>query len=58
VPHAFLVVSETARFLVMNAPGTQDRFFRAGGEPAPNRDLAAARRRTSSARWPPPTSTE
>ncbi len=42
VPHAFLIVSETARFLVMNAPGTQDRFFRAGGEPASSRDLASA----------------
>jgi len=42
VPHAFLVVSETARFLVMNAPGTQERFFRAGGVPAVNRDFAAA----------------
>jgi quercetin dioxygenase-like cupin family protein len=42
VPHAFLVVSETARFLVMNAPGTQERFFRAGGEPAQTRDLADA----------------
>jgi quercetin dioxygenase-like cupin family protein len=42
VPHAFLVVSETARFLVMNAPGTQERFFRAGGEPALTRDLASA----------------
>lgn len=42
VPHAFLIVSETARFLVMNTPGTQERFFRAGGEPALNRDFAAA----------------
>jgi len=42
VPHAFLIVSETARFLVMNTPGTQDRFFRAGGEPARSRDLADA----------------
>jgi quercetin dioxygenase-like cupin family protein len=42
VPHAFLVVSETARFLVMNTPGTQERFFRAGGEPATSRDFGAA----------------
>jgi quercetin dioxygenase-like cupin family protein len=42
VPHAFLVESETVRFLVMNAPGTQDSFFRAGGEPALTRDLADA----------------
>jgi quercetin dioxygenase-like cupin family protein len=42
VPHAFLVTSETARFLVVNAPGGQDRFFRAGGEPAASRDFASA----------------
>jgi quercetin dioxygenase-like cupin family protein len=42
VPHAFLVTSETARFLVLNTPGGQDRFFRAGGEPASSRDFAAA----------------
>ena len=42
VPHAFIVLSETARFLVMNTPGTQERFFRAGGEPALSRDFAAA----------------
>jgi quercetin dioxygenase-like cupin family protein len=42
VRHAFLVVSETARFLVMNAPGTQDSFFRAGGVPARSRDFADA----------------
>jgi quercetin dioxygenase-like cupin family protein len=42
VPHAFLIASETARFLVLNTPGGHDRFFRAGGEPATSRDLAAA----------------
>ncbi len=42
VPHAFLIVSERARFLVMNTPGGHDRFFRAGGEPASSRDLPAA----------------
>jgi quercetin dioxygenase-like cupin family protein len=42
VPHAFVVVSETARFLVINAPGGQDRFFQAGGEPAASRDFASA----------------
>ncbi len=42
VPHAFVVVSKTARFLVMNTPGTQERFFRRGGEPALNRDFSAA----------------
>jgi quercetin dioxygenase-like cupin family protein len=41
-PHAFIVVSEVARFLVLNTPGTHDRFFRDGGEPAATRDLAAA----------------
>jgi quercetin dioxygenase-like cupin family protein len=34
VPHAFLVLSDQARFLVVNTPGTHDRFFRDGGEPA------------------------
>jgi quercetin dioxygenase-like cupin family protein len=33
-PHAFLVESEVARFLVLNTPGTHDRFFRDGGVPA------------------------
>jgi quercetin dioxygenase-like cupin family protein len=42
VPHAFLIVSETARFLVLNTPGGHDRFFRDGGEPARSRDLASA----------------
>jgi quercetin dioxygenase-like cupin family protein len=42
VPHAFLVVSETARFLVLNTPGGHDRFFRDGGEPATGRDLDSA----------------
>ena len=41
-PHAFLVVSDTARFLVTNTPGTHDRFFRAGGELATHRDFATA----------------
>ena len=53
VPHAFLIVSQTARFLVMNTPGTQDRFFRASGEPAHNREFADApppnRERTAAA---------
>jgi quercetin dioxygenase-like cupin family protein len=42
VPHAFVVTSETARFLVINTPGGQDRFFRDGGEPALSRDFASA----------------
>jgi quercetin dioxygenase-like cupin family protein len=42
VPHAFIVVSDVARFLVLNTPGTQDSFFRDGGEPAADRDFANA----------------
>jgi quercetin dioxygenase-like cupin family protein len=42
VPHAFIIASETARFLVLNTPGGQDRFFQAGGEPASSRDFASA----------------
>jgi quercetin dioxygenase-like cupin family protein len=42
VPHAFIVVSPTARFLVLNTPGTHDRFFRDGGMPATDRDLSCA----------------
>ena len=34
VPHAFTVTSEIARFLVVNTPGTHDRYFRDGGDPA------------------------
>ena len=42
VPHAFIAVSETARFLYINTPGTHDRLFRAGGSPATARDFASA----------------
>jgi quercetin dioxygenase-like cupin family protein len=42
VPHAFMIASDSARFLVVNAPGTQDSFFRDGGEPATHRDFDAA----------------
>jgi quercetin dioxygenase-like cupin family protein len=42
VPHAFMAVSEIARFLVLNTPGTHDRFFRDGGFPATDRDFASA----------------
>jgi quercetin dioxygenase-like cupin family protein len=42
VPHAFVVVSNTARFMVLNTPGTHDAFFRDGGEPAAERDVSAA----------------
>ena len=44
VPHAFIAVSDLARFLVLNAPGGHDRFFRAGGHPARDRDFANAPR--------------
>jgi mannose-6-phosphate isomerase-like protein (cupin superfamily) len=40
VPHAFVAVSETARFLYFNTPGTHDRLFREGGVPAATRDFA------------------
>jgi len=42
VPHAFMAISELARFLVLNTPGGHDRFFRAGGHPATDRDFANA----------------
>jgi quercetin dioxygenase-like cupin family protein len=42
IPHAFLVVSEHARFLVINTPGTHDGFFRDGGSPATDRDFSSA----------------
>ena len=42
VPHAFTVRSETARFLVLNTPGTHDEYFRDGGEPAESADFDTA----------------
>lgn len=42
VPHAFIVTSERARFLVFNTPGTHDQYFRDGGEAATHDDLTAA----------------
>jgi quercetin dioxygenase-like cupin family protein len=42
VPHAFLAVSDVVRFLVLNTPGTHDRFFRAAGFPATDRDFKSA----------------
>src|SRR4051794_6244609 len=42
LPHAFLVTSPAARFLVINTPGTHDSFFRDGGTPALGRDPVAA----------------
>lgn len=37
-----MAVSDTARFLVLNTPGTHDRYFRDGGAPATHADFAAA----------------
>lgn len=42
VPHALLAVEAQARVLVLNTPGTHDEFFRLGGVPALDRDLASA----------------
>ena len=42
VVHAFMAVSPVARFLVINTPGTHDRFFREGGFPAADRNFATA----------------
>ena len=42
VPHAFVASSDVARFLVLNTPGTHDRYFRDGGEPATHKDLRNA----------------
>jgi quercetin dioxygenase-like cupin family protein len=41
VPHAFLVISETARALVATSPGKAEAFFRGASEPA---DLNGAAR--------------
>jgi quercetin dioxygenase-like cupin family protein len=40
-PHAFLVVSETARLLFVEAPGSSEAFYRGASEPATD-DLVAA----------------
>jgi len=42
VPHAFVVTSDVAKFLVLNTPGTHDKYFRDGGEPATHQDFEAA----------------
>jgi quercetin dioxygenase-like cupin family protein len=34
VPHAFLVISETARLLTLQTPATAEPFYRAASEPA------------------------
>ena len=40
VPHAFLVVSETARLLFVEVPGSSEAFYRGASEPATD-DLVA-----------------
>lgn len=39
IPHCFRVESDTARFLGVSTPAGHERFFRAGGEVAPERTL-------------------
>ncbi len=34
VPHAFLVISETARLLTLETPGSAETFYRAASDPA------------------------
>lgn len=41
VPHAFMVISETARVLALQTPGTGERFYREAGEPARSASDAA-----------------
>jgi quercetin dioxygenase-like cupin family protein len=40
VPHAFLVISETARVLAMLTPGAAEAFYRDAGEPSTSPDDA------------------
>jgi quercetin dioxygenase-like cupin family protein len=35
LPHAFIVVSPTTRFLTLQTPGTDEAFYRLASEPAP-----------------------
>lgn len=39
-PHSFRVETETARFLSIHTPAGHERYFRAAGDPAPERRLA------------------
>ena len=41
VPHAFMVVSESARVVSFQTPGTGERFYREAGEPIVTEDDAA-----------------
>jgi len=36
VPHAFMVVSASTRFLTLQTPGTDEAFYRLASEPAPD----------------------
>ena len=38
-PHSFRVETQTARFLTIHTPAGHERFYRAGGDPAPQRTL-------------------
>ena len=42
VPHAFMVISETARMLVLETPGGSEAFYRGASVPATEAVLAAA----------------
>jgi quercetin dioxygenase-like cupin family protein len=42
VPHAFLVISEEARILFLESPGTSEAFYRGASEPATNELEASA----------------
>jgi quercetin dioxygenase-like cupin family protein len=42
IPHAYVVLSETARFLNILTPGSAEAFYRDGGEPATSRVLPPA----------------
>ncbi len=41
VPHAFMVVSETARMLFVETPGSSEAFYRGASEPATDALIAA-----------------
>jgi hypothetical protein len=38
-PHSFRVETQTARFLTVHTPAGHEAFYRAGGDPAPQRTL-------------------
>ncbi|HEX4363577.1 MAG TPA: quercetin 2,3-dioxygenase [Solirubrobacteraceae bacterium] len=69
-PHSFRVETETARLLTIHTPAGHERFYRAGGDPAPQRTLpppgaadiprlqAAGRQHAVEFLGPPPTNPE